>query len=204
MKQQAVKDWLEKKAETAVKQEFKEEIADGVFGEGDMKREKEDRLRHYNRNIESVQKTITHRVNELPVGSDITDQWLEALDVILRPPEDEHEPNKVTLCTAHSAKGLEWKMVYIAGFSEGLMPLTFESKNEGNDSNDDVDMTGERCLAYVAMTRAKEQLYLLHAKRMDLMNGQGNRYYQISRFFEESGLPENKAINNQTAWSPRL
>lgn len=204
MKQQAVKDWLEKKAETAVKAEFKEEIADGKFGEGDMKREKEERMRQYWRNIESVQKTITIRINEMPSGSEIIDQWLEALDVVLRPPEDEYEPNKVTLCTAHSAKGLEWPIVHIAGFSDGLMPLTFETKNEGSDTVDDIDMTEERCLAYVAMTRAREQLYLHHAKRMDLMNGQGNRFYQISRFFSESGLDTRKTIDNRTSWSPRV
>lgn len=204
MKQQAVKDWLEKKAETAVKQEFKEEINDGHFGEGDMKREKAARLQHYWRNIESVQKTINVRIDEMPAGSEPIDQWLEALDVVLRPPEDEYEPNKVTLCTAHSAKGLEWKIVHIAGFSDGLMPLTFESKNEGSDTVDDVDMTEERCLAYVAMTRAKEQLYLHHAKRMDLMNGQGNRFYQISRFYDESGLGLKNTYDHSPSWSPRV
>ena len=62
----------------------------------------------------------------------------------------------VTLMTLHSAKGLEFKNVFIAGMEEGLFPLfrTLESNDE---------MEEERRLCYVGITRAMEQLYLTHA-----------------------------------------
>ncbi|MBP5230124.1 MAG: UvrD-helicase domain-containing protein [Clostridia bacterium] len=60
--------------------------------------------------------------------------------------------NCVTLMTVHSAKGLEFPVVFIAGFEEGLFPH-YSSVAEGK-------MEEERRLAYVAITRAKEKLYV--------------------------------------------
>ncbi len=63
--------------------------------------------------------------------------------------------DSVTLLSMHAAKGLEFKYVYIIGFEEGIIPL----KHQGIVENENE----EKRLLYVAMTRAKQELYLLHA-----------------------------------------
>ena len=62
----------------------------------------------------------------------------------------------VALMTLHMAKGLEFKMVFIAGCEDGLVPFTLMS--------DDTDVEEERRLFYVGMTRARDDLVLLHAR----------------------------------------
>ena len=62
----------------------------------------------------------------------------------------------ITLMTIHAAKGLEFPVVFIVGMEEGIFP-------HSRALSDKPQMEEERRLAYVAMTRAKERLYLLHA-----------------------------------------
>ncbi|HEX8254352.1 MAG TPA: 3'-5' exonuclease, partial [Thermoanaerobaculia bacterium] len=70
---------------------------------------------------------------------------------------DKYEAEKgVTLMTLHSAKGLEFKVVFLAGMEEGILP-------HANSLEKSDDMEEERRLCYVGMTRAREQLYCLHA-----------------------------------------
>lgn len=64
--------------------------------------------------------------------------------------------NSVALMTLHMAKGLEFKVVFIAGVEDGLIPYTL------NKDNSDIDE--ERRLFYVGMTRAKDELFLIHAR----------------------------------------
>jgi DNA helicase II / ATP-dependent DNA helicase PcrA len=65
--------------------------------------------------------------------------------------------NAVTLMTLHSAKGLEFEVVFIAGLEEGLFPIS-------KSLSDQVALEEERRLFYVGATRAKEKLYLSWAK----------------------------------------
>lgn len=84
--------------------------------------------------------------------------------------------DNVTLMTMHSAKGLEFKTVFVIGLEEGIFPSYLSSTN-------DAEMEEERRLAYVALTRAKERLYLLNsAQRM--LYGKTNRNMP-SRFIKE-------------------
>lgn len=84
----------------------------------------------------------------------------------------------VSLMTMHSAKGLEFPTVFIVGAEEGIFP--------GNRSMDtQEDMEEERRLAYVAITRAKEKLFITYAKQRMLF-GFTNRNL-ISRFAKEIG-----------------
>lgn len=84
--------------------------------------------------------------------------------------------NAVCLMTIHSAKGLEFPIVFIAGMEEGIFPGV-----RSMDNPDDIEE--ERRLAYVAITRAKKQLYITHAQTRMLF-GQTNRNLQ-SRFIKE-------------------
>ena len=84
--------------------------------------------------------------------------------------------NNVTLMTLHSAKGLEFPVVFLAGMDEGVFPhqRTF---------NIPAEMEEERRLMYVGVTRAEEKLYLTSAKRRQMWGEY--KYYNPSRFIEE-------------------
>ncbi len=82
----------------------------------------------------------------------------------------------VTLMTVHSAKGLEFPVVFVAGMEESLFP-------HGNNYGDDKGLEEERRLAYVAITRARKRLYLTCAQTRQIFGEtQAN---PISRFVSE-------------------
>ncbi|MGV8804382.1 MAG: UvrD-helicase domain-containing protein [Polaromonas sp.] len=85
----------------------------------------------------------------------------------------------VQLMTVHSSKGLEFDCVFITGLEEGLFP-------HENAMSDQGGLEEERRLMYVAITRARQRLYLSHSQTR-MLHGQ-TRYNLKSRFFEE--LPE--------------
>jgi len=86
------------------------------------------------------------------------------------------EKDVVTVMTLHSAKGLEFPVVFITGFEEGIFPHS-RSINNGEELEE------ERRLCYVGMTRAKERLYLTYAWRRNL---NGNTLFNtVSRFISE-------------------
>src|SRR5438132_475294 len=69
---------------------------------------------------------------------------------------DRYESEKgVTLMTLHAAKGLEFRVVFLTGMEEGILP-----HSQSKDSNEDLEE--ERRLCYVGMTRAREQLWCVH------------------------------------------
>lgn len=88
----------------------------------------------------------------------------------------ENISNNITLMTLHSAKGLEFPRVFLAGLEEGIFPhqRTFNSNSE---------LEEERRLMYVGVTRAEEILYLSSAKRRQVWGEY--RYFNPSRFLEE-------------------
>ena len=84
--------------------------------------------------------------------------------------------NKVTLMTLHSAKGLEFPVVFLVGLEEGVFP-------HNRALSDETQMEEERRLCYVGMTRARYRLYLTNALSRTLW-GQAN-YNAASRFLKE-------------------
>ena len=86
------------------------------------------------------------------------------------------ESEYVTLATIHSVKGLEFKAVFLVGMEENIMPVSRASFDEG-------ELEEERRLMYVAVTRAKERLYLTRSKSRYLY---GKREMTLpSRFIDE-------------------
>lgn len=98
----------------------------------------------------------------------------------------------VTLMTMHSAKGLEFPVVFITGLEEGIFP---HSRSLGSDT----EIEEERRLCYVGMTRARQELHLLHAHRRS-MYGTPN-FNHRSRFLDE--LPNHLLDTlNEDAYRP--
>ncbi|MEA4932276.1 MAG: 3'-5' exonuclease, partial [Lawsonibacter sp.] len=106
---------------------------------------------------------------------------------------DSHDPDQdcVVMMTMHSAKGLEFPVVFVVGVEEGIFPgIRAIGETE--------EMEEERRLCYVAMTRAKEKLYLTCAnQRMLFGRTSSNR---PSRFAEEIP-PEHLERSGRSAWS---
>ncbi|MCK5237380.1 MAG: UvrD-helicase domain-containing protein [Deltaproteobacteria bacterium] len=84
--------------------------------------------------------------------------------------------NRATLMTLHSAKGLEFPVVFIVGLEEGLFP-------HSRSANDFDELEEERRLCYVGMTRAMKKLYLSSAARRTVYGE--TRYQMPSRFLDE-------------------
>ncbi len=90
--------------------------------------------------------------------------------------------DQVTLSTIHRAKGLEFEIAHVFGFSDGLLPLA--KKNEPHSFADDLKhMEEERRLSYVAMTRARSRCILWHCDLYDL--GGSTSQLAPSRFISE-------------------
>ena len=93
-------------------------------------------------------------------------RWSELLAVMSQDNRDDGEQEvkkgQVTLATLHSAKGLEWRVVFILGCEEGLMP---HRRVEGARISDAIagDIEEERRLFYVGITRARDRLFLTRA-----------------------------------------
>lgn len=99
---------------------------------------------------------------------------------------DEDIERSITLMTLHSAKGLEYPVVFLSGLEDGLFPT---SRAFTSDS----DLEEERRLCYVGITRAEEKLFMTHASVRTLY---GKTKYNISsRFLEE--IPEELIENDE-------
>ena len=116
------------------------------------------------------------------------------------------DKNKVMLITLHSAKGLEFEVVFLPGWEEGLFPHK-RSMDEGGDNS----LEEERRLAYVAITRAKKKLYILTAMSRRIYGEWQNNL--PSRFINEiptntlnicnkaSSFSNNNSYKSNSNWS---
>ena len=87
--------------------------------------------------------------------------WLNRISLITRD-DDEDNTGKVNLSTIHAAKGLEFPVVFIAGAEEGIIP--HEKSITEDETEDGGSVEEERRLFYVAITRAREKLYITSCK----------------------------------------
>ena len=110
----------------------------------------------------------------------LTDLALVAdIDVIDEQVENTHEEDAVVLMTIHSAKGLEFPIVFMIGMEEGIFP-------HSRTLHDEQEIEEERRLAYVGITRAEEQLLLTCARMRTLFGKPATN--RPSRFLQE--IPE--------------
>ncbi|MDE7104976.1 MAG: UvrD-helicase domain-containing protein [Ruminococcus sp.] len=105
--------------------------------------------------------------------------FLEEIALYTEADSDDGTDDKVVLMTIHSAKGLEFNNVFVIGLEEGIFPSS-------RSVDDEEELEEERRLAYVAITRTKNQLYIISAgKRMIFGQTQSN---VTSRFIREMGM----------------
>ena len=127
--------------------------------------------------IENVNALINGVLSyELATPESTLSGYLEAVTLTADIDEMSDQNDVVTLMTLHSAKGLEFPIVFMVGLEEGFLPhqRSMESAAE---------LEEERRLCYVGITRAQEQLYLTHAQERRTF---GNFEYRIrSRFLDE-------------------
>ncbi|MCF6180335.1 MAG: ATP-binding domain-containing protein, partial [Geopsychrobacter sp.] len=100
--------------------------------------------------------------------------YLEEIALVTDLDRNDVSLERATLMTLHAAKGLEFPVVFVSGMEDGLFP---HSRSDGEDIEE------ERRLCYVGMTRAKEQLYLTHARRRRIYGSY--QYNPPSRFLAE-------------------
>ncbi|WP_017192928.1 ATP-dependent helicase [Italian clover phyllody phytoplasma] len=136
-----------------------EEIVDYVdktVGYSDTLREKPDSLEAQNA-LDYIQelKNVFAEANTEFEGT-LLEKLNQLLDQISLYSQDKRDgDDQVKLATVHKVKGMEFKVVFIIGFEENIFPL-----NNSKDPDNTFDLEEERRLAYVAITRAKECLYL--------------------------------------------
>jgi len=111
------------------------------------------------------------------------DDFLEQISLVSDTDNGDEEESTVTLMTLHSAKGLEFPAVLIAGLEDGLLPV-LRPGDDGEWNEDDVEE--ERRLFYVGITRAKERLFMSFASQRRRYGRSG--YTVRSRFLGE--IPE--------------
>jgi DNA helicase-2/ATP-dependent DNA helicase PcrA len=104
------------------------------------------------------------------------DTFLEQVSLVSDQDEIDGDDSQVMLMTIHAAKGLEFPSVFVMGLEEGVFPH-LRAIGEPDE------MEEERRLAYVAITRAQERLFLTHAWSRTLFGG--TQYNPPSRFLDE-------------------
>lgn len=126
--------------------------------------------------IQEMRSSIVQYMNTAPCPT--LGGFLEEIVLYTEADRDNGSDDKVTLMTVHSAKGLEYENVFVIGMEEGIFPNSRSLDNEES-------LEEERRLAYVAITRAKNNLYLTSASQRILF-GQTHRNI-TSRFMREIG-----------------
>ena len=120
-------------------------------------------------------KSITKSFEEREGLISLEDFLLE-ISLISDVEEYKDDPNRISLMTVHSVKGLEFDHVFVVGMEEGIFPHM-------NSLMENSEVEEERRLCYVAITRAKEELHLVNARRRTLFGNE--QINPVSRFIGE-------------------
>ncbi len=117
-------------------------------------------------------------LDDLEPDQDPLGLFLQEISLVSEQDDYDESEAALTLMTLHTAKGLEFPVVFVVGMEEGLLPHIRSIRSE-----DEEEMAEERRLAYVGITRAKNRLYLVHASQRAMW---GNFELQTpSRFLED-------------------
>ena len=129
--------------------------------------------------IENIDELITKVVSyESDAEEPTLSGFLEEVALVADIDSLEEDSNHVVLMTLHSAKGLEFPNVYLAGMEDGIFPSYMTIT-----SDDPLEIEEERRLCYVGITRAKQRLTLTSAKSR-MIRGE-TQYNKVSRFIRE-------------------
>ena len=154
------------------------ELIDKVLDASGMKKELEDeKTLEAEVRLENLEefKSITKTFEEREGLISLEDFLLE-ISLISDVEEYKDDPNIISLMTVHSVKGLEFDHVFVVGMEEGIFPHI-------NSLMDNSELEEERRLCYVAITRAKDDLHLVNARRRTLFGKE--QINPVSRFLGE-------------------
>ena len=174
---------LKSKAQAYSVTEILEEVIDLTGYVDELKAEDTEESRARIENIdELISKTVSYEEAMKAEGREATlSGFLEEIALIADIDTVDPDQDYVLLMTLHSAKGLEFPYVYLAGMEDGMFPSSMCIF-----SDDPTDMEEERRLCYVGITRAMKELTLTSA-RQRLIRGE-TQYNKVSRFVRE--IPE--------------
>lgn len=176
------------------------DLIDSVLELSGMKRELEssksldDEIRLENlQEFKSITASYEERTGSVNLGD-----FLEEITLISDVSNHKSDGEEVTLMTLHSAKGLEFKIVFLVGMEEGLFPHNMSIMED--------NLEEERRLCYVGITRAKERLYLTNAKRRLLygkeqQNMPSRFITEINAKHLEQNFEEPKIINKENMYT---
>ena len=140
--------------------------------------------------IENLEEFLTVAIEfEEEYAENSLSQFLEGITLSSDIDNVEETEDSVTLMTLHSAKGLEFPVVFLVGMEEGIFP-GYKSISEPKELEE------ERRLCYVGITRAKEHLYLTCSKQRTIFGS--TSYNPVSRFLKE--IPEDLLEGYQEAF----
>lgn len=168
---------MRSKADLISVSELLQEIIDTTGYVEELEAEHTDEAKARIENIEELQgKVLTYEASE---QKPTLSGFLEEVALVADVDSLEADSNRVVLMTLHSAKGLEFPQVYLAGMEDGLFPsyMSITSDNAMEEIEE------ERRLAYVGITRAMKNLSITCA-RQRIVRGQ-MQYNRISRFVKE-------------------
>lgn len=125
---------------------------------------------------EFITKVVTYE--EECINEPSLSEFLEEVSLVADIDSYDEDEEKIVLMTLHGSKGLEFPYVYLTGMEEGIFP-SYRSMNSGDED----DISEERRLCYVGITRARKKLSLTAAKER-MINGE-TMYSRPSRFIGE-------------------
>lgn len=143
---------------------------------------KYDNLEILNSKFEILSKFKSQNLKSKIYNFSVLEAFLEEVALLSEVDEWDEKKNAVTLMTLHAAKGLEFDTVFLVGLEENLLP-------HSKSLFEPAELEEERRLCYVGMTRAKNYLYLVYAKRRQIFGEKA--FNQVSRFI--ANLPEKLA-----------